>query len=102
MVPSAAIVPAVICAESACQTDIAENQFVELTQTSPDKLKKVVKAAAPAPAPAPIPPVAVVDEGPAHEKIKKIKIYAQMNAFKDLVKRTVLRLQIFFFKLESK
>jgi hypothetical protein len=69
---AAAVVKAVICAESASQTDFVTHQLVESTNSSPDKLKKVVKAAqATAPASAPILPTPVVDEGPAHEKIKK-------------------------------
>jgi hypothetical protein len=64
----AVVVPKVICADLACQTDFVVNPSSGSTKASADKLKKTTKGAETV-AETPVP--AVVDEGPAHEKIKK-------------------------------
>jgi hypothetical protein len=64
----AIVVPAVACSDSGCQTDFVGNQSTGSGKISPEKSKKVPKVTE---APAEIAAPVVVDEGPAHEKIKK-------------------------------
>jgi hypothetical protein len=77
------IVSAVVYSESACQTDFVENRFVESTNASLDKSKKIAKVATPQAMSVSV-TTAVTDEGPAHEKIKK----ATLQLRSDLKKKS--------------